>query len=113
MDHVLRAWTFWIHAHLQDECRADLEHFVFRQMRQAPGHQRVCALFRDAGDGTLEVMVLSLWDSIAHIQAFAGPDYLQPVILPAHLDKVFDREPTVHHFAMSSVPPALRGWMST
>jgi hypothetical protein len=109
---VLRAWTFWIHAFRQEECREDMERMVFGRMRQASGNQHANALFRDAGDGTVEVIVLSVWDSIEHVKAFAGPDYLQPMIPPSHLGRVFDREPSVHHFAMTDLPPALQGcWL--
>jgi hypothetical protein len=109
MESVLRAWTFWIHAFRQAECREDMEREVFSRMRQAAGNQYANALFRDAGDGdgTIEVVVLPVWDSIDHIRAFAGPGYLQPVIPPAHLGKVADREPSVHHFAMADLPPSL------
>ena len=112
MDPVLRTWTFWIQAFVEDECRSDMEHLVCPRMRQAPGNRRACALFHNAGDGTIQVTVMSLWDSMAHIQAFAGPDYLQPTILPAHLAKVFDREPCVHHYATTHLPPAFHGWLS-
>jgi hypothetical protein len=113
MSHILRAWTFWIHADLEDECRSDMERLVFGRMRQAPGNLRVNALFNDAGDGTVEVVVLSLWESMEHIRAFAGPLYLQPVIPPAYLGKVFDREPRVHHYAVTDLPSSLQGWLST
>ena len=52
--------------------------------------------------------MLSVWDSLEHIKAFAGPNYLQPTISPAHLGKVFDKEPMVHHYAMNEIPPSLR-----
>lgn len=104
MNTVLRTWTFWIHAAIQEECRNDLEAFVLNRMRQSPGNQRASALFRDAGDGTLEVVVLSVWDSMKDIQNFAGPDYLKPMIPASHQGKVFDREPTVHHYPMNEAP---------
>jgi heme-degrading monooxygenase HmoA len=76
MNCVLRAWTFWIPAHYQAECQDDMERMVFSRMRQAVGNQHTKALFRDAGDGTVEVIVLSVWDSMAHIKAFMGPHFL-------------------------------------
>ena len=110
MSHVLRAWTFWIHAAIEPQCREDMERMIFARMRQAPGNRRAKALFRHEGDGTVEVTVLSLWDSMAHIQAHVGPNHLQPVIPPSHLGQVFDREPRVHHYAMNDLPPALQDW---
>jgi hypothetical protein len=104
MDNILRTWTFWIHLALQEECREDLEVCVLKRMRQAPGNQRASALFRDVGDGTLEVVVLSVWDSIDKIKEFAGPNYLQPTISSDHEAKVFDREPTVRHYPIGEAP---------
>jgi len=113
MSQILRTWTFWIHAAIEDECRTDVEQLILARMRVAPGNRRASVLFNDARDGTLEVVVLSVWDSLEHIKAHVGPDYLQPTISPAHLGKVFDKEPSVHHYAMNEIPPALRDWTSS
>ena len=113
MNQILRTWTFWIHAVIEEECRTDVEQMILSRMRLAPGNQRAISLFNNAGDGTVEVVVLSVWDSLEHIKAFAGPNYLQPTIPPSHLDRVFDKEPTVHHYATNEVPPSLRGWTAT
>jgi hypothetical protein len=113
MSQILRTWTFWIHAAIEDECRTDVEQLILARMRLAPGNRRASVLFKDARDGTLEVVVLSIWDSLKHIKAFVGPDYLQPTISPAHLGKVFDKEPAVHHYAMNEIPPSLRDWTSS
>ena len=110
VSQILRTWTFWIHAAIEDECRTDVEQLILARMRLAPGNRRASVLFNDARDGTLEVVVLSIWDSLGHIKAFVGPNYLQPTISPAHLGKVFDKEPTVHHYAMNEIPPSLRDW---
>ena len=107
---ILRIWTFWIHAAIEDECRNDVERMILPRMRAAPGNQRASVLLKNAGDGTVEVVVVSVWESLDHIKAFAGPNYLQPIIPPSHLHKVFDREPAVHHYAINAVPLSLRGW---
>ena len=110
MSQILRTWTFWIHEAIEEECRRDVEQMVLTRMRAAPGNQRASVLLNNAGDGTVEVTVLSLWDSLAHIVAFAGPNYLQPTIPPSHLGKVFDKEPAVHHYKMNEIPLSLRDW---
>lgn len=110
MTQILRTWTFWIHAAIEDECRNDVEQMVLPRMRSAPGNQRASVLLKNAGDGTVEVVVLSVWESIGHIQAFAGPNYLQPTIPPSHLSKVYDKEPAVHHYAMNEIPLSFRHW---
>ena len=104
MSQILRTWTFWIHEAIEEECRRDVEQMVLTRMRAAPGNQRASVLLNNAGDGTVEVSVLSLWESLAHIVAFAGPNYLQPTISSDHEAKVFDREPTVRHYPISEAP---------
>lgn len=97
--NILRAFTFWIRSELRGECDAYLESTKLKELRDAPGSQRATALFRDLGDGTTEVVVLSVWDSMASVQAF---DALQkPIVDPAIRHKLFDREPTVRHYAIS------------
>ena len=113
MSQILRTWTFWIHAAIEDECRSDVEQIILKRMRSAPGNQRANSLFNNAGDGTVEVVVLSVWNSMEDIEAFAGPNYLQPTIPPSHLGRVFDKEPAVPHYAMNEVPPSLRDWTSS
>ncbi len=99
--NILRAWTFWIHANLREECREYLERTKLKELSEAPGCQRAAALFRDLGDGTTEVVVVSVWDSVDKIRAFVGDDYMKPTIDPNDQRKLFDREPSVRHYAMS------------
>lgn len=103
MDKVFRVWTFLIHAHLIEECQAHLESTVLKSMNAAPGNERAAALFRDMGDGTTEVVVASLWESMDMIRQYAGPDDLEPTIDPADRKKLFDQEPTVRHYVMRDV----------
>lgn len=101
MNNILRAWTFWIRTPLREECREYLERTKLKELAAAPGSQRAAALFRDLGDGTTEVVVVSVWDSVQSIRAFVGDDYLKPTIDPNDHQKLFDREPTVRHYAIS------------
>ena len=100
MDNILRTWTFWIRTPLREECRAHLEQGKLKEMRAAPGNQRAAALFRDRGDGTTVVVVMSIWDSMQSIRAFAGEDPDQPSIDAADRPKLFDREPVVRHYTV-------------
>lgn len=112
-DQILRAFTFWIRTSLRDECRAYLESTKLKELAQAPGCRRSAALFRNLGDGTTEVVVVSLWQSIDCIKAAFAEDFQQPGIDSAVRHKLFDREPTVRHYAINDgdalalVPP---GW---
>jgi hypothetical protein len=104
MNSILRTWTFWIHAADQQDCREDLKVHVLEPMRQASGNQRASAVFHDAGDGKLEVAVLSVWNSMKKIQEFFGDDYVRPMISPEHQSRVIDLEPAVRHYHMTNAP---------
>jgi len=99
--NVLRAFTFWIRSHLRDECNAYLESTRLKELRSAPGIQRAAAVFRDLGDGTTEVVVMSVWDSMESILAFAGIEPMKPIVETNIQHKLFDREPTVRHYSLT------------
>lgn len=111
MKNILRAFTFWIRSELREECNAYLEGTKLKELREAAGSQRAAALFRDLGDGTTEVVVVSVWDSMASIQVFEAHE--RPIVDPDVRHKLFDREPTVRHYEISDrsaiaiMPP---GW---
>lgn len=96
--NILREWTFWIRTELHEECRAHLELTKLKELRAQPGCQRALALFRDLGDGSSQVAVVSAWDSMESIHAFVGVDMLRPTIAPADRAKLIDREPVVRHY---------------
>lgn len=101
MGKVLRAWTFWIRAELRGECSDHLDATVLLRLRAAKGNQRAAALFRDLNDGTTEVVVVSVWDSMESIRLYAGDPHTAPTIDPGDVRKLFDREPSVRHYALS------------
>lgn len=101
MGKILRAWTFWIRAELRGECSDHLEATVLVRLRAAKGSQRAAALFRDLNDGTTEVVVVSVWDSMESIRAYTGDPHTAPTIDPVDVPKLFDREPSVRHYALS------------
>lgn len=99
MNTILRAWTFWILTSLREECREYLERTKLSEYRALAGCQRAVALFRDLGDGSTEVSVVSVWNSMEHIRALVGDDILKSTIDPADHKKLLDREPIVRHYA--------------
>ena len=103
MSPILRTWTFWIHTALREECRLHLEATKLPELRHQPGNRRAAAVFRDLDDGTTEVVVMSVWDAMASIEAFAGKALLAPTIDPNDRPKLFDHEPQVRHYSMESL----------
>lgn len=101
MDKILRTWTFWIRSDLRTDCEAHLEATKLQEMRDAPGNLRAAALFRERNDGTTIVVVMSIWDSMESIRAFAGGDAAQPSIDAADMAKIFDSDQKVGHYPLS------------
>ena len=99
--NVLREWTFWIRTELCEECRAHLDATKLPELKMQPGCQRATALFRDLGDGSTEVMVVSTWDTMDSIRAFAGDAVLQPTIAQEDRSKLIDRESVVRHYLVA------------
>lgn len=111
---ILRTYGFWILSSLRDECREFLEANTLKELIESPGNLRSTALFRDQADGTVEVVILALWDSMDSVKAFLGKqDLRKPRIDPTVHAKLFDREPYVRQYALSDpdalslIPP---GW---
>lgn len=50
-------------------------------LRRIPGHRGVLLLRRPRGGG-VEMVVVTLWDSLAAIRAFAGRDITRAVVEP-------------------------------
>lgn len=96
-DKILRTWTFWIRTGLREECRHHLEATKLREMNAAPGNERAVAVFRDLGDGSTEVVVVSIWTSMDMIRRYVDVEGMQPSIDPADRPKLLDREPMVRH----------------
>ncbi|RZL53888.1 MAG: hypothetical protein EOP70_14265 [Variovorax sp.] len=99
-EKILRTWTFWIPTHEHDECRAYMEGVKLPQINAAPGAERATAIFRDLGDGSTEVAVISIWESMDMIRRFVTNEHL-PSIHPDHRAKLIDREPVVRHEPIS------------
>ncbi len=99
-EKILRTWTFWIHTHLRDECQEYMENVKLKEMNAAPGNERATAIFRDLGDGSTEVAVISIWESMDMIRRFVTSEHL-PSIHPEDRKKLLDRDPVVRHEVIS------------
>ncbi len=114
-EKILRTYGFWIRSSLRDECREFLEANTLKELIESPGNLRSAALFRDQADGTVEVVILALWDSLESVKTFLGKqDLRKPRLAPTVDAKIFDREPYVRQYVLSDpdalalIPPSWR-----
>jgi hypothetical protein len=114
-DKILRTYGFWILTSLREECREFLEANTVKELIESPGNLRTTAMFRDLDDGTTEVTIVALWDSMESVIAFLDGKSLQlPRIDPSVRPKLFDREPYVRQYVLTDpaaqplIPPDWR-----
>ncbi len=95
---ILRSW----HGHPLPGREADylafLKEVVFPEIRAVPGNRSARALRAVGGDGT--ILVLTEWDDLASVQAFAGVDSTVAVVPKAAESMLAEYDPRVRHFEL-------------
>lgn len=71
--------------------------------RATPGNRAVYLFRRIEGDRA-HFLVLTLWDSLDAIRAFAGPDPEKAVYYPEDKEFLLEFEPTVTHYDVVDTP---------
>lgn len=71
--------------------------------RATPGNRGVYVLRRTEGDRA-HFLLLSLWDSLDAIRAFAGQDFEKARYFPEDQEFLLEFEPTVGHYEVLAVP---------
>ena len=74
-------------------------------LRALDGHRGAYVLWRDVGD-EVEFVVLTLWDSLQSVRAFAGDDY-EAAVVPPESRRVLARfDESVVHYDVAIGPDA-------
>ncbi len=79
--------------------RAFLKREVLPEVRATPGNRGVVVLRRQEGEH-VRFLVISHWDSLDAIRAFAGDDVERAHYRPAALEFLVDPEPFATHYEM-------------
>ena len=72
---------------------------------KTPGNRGVYVLRRPDG-GNVHFLLISLWDSLESIRAFAGDDVERARYYPEDHDFLLELEPRVTHYEVISAPDA-------
>lgn len=94
---IARLWRGATRASVADEYVAYLERTGARDYALTPGNRGVWVLRQIEGERA-EFLLLSLWESWAAIERFAGPDPARAVYYPEDEAYLLDRDPQVRHF---------------
>jgi heme-degrading monooxygenase HmoA len=94
---IARIWRGATHARDAKAYLEYLDRTGHTEYRRVPGHRRTVTL-RRTDDSRAEFVVISFWDSIDAIRAFAGSDVERAVFYPEDDRYLVEREDRVEHF---------------
>lgn len=102
---IARTWHGMVPAKRADEYKAYLERTGLPDLRATPGNRGVWVLRRTEGDRT-HFLLVSLWDSMDSIRAFAGDDVERARYYPEDEAFLLELEPHVTHYDVIARPAA-------
>ena len=94
---ISRHWRGLAKAECADEYVAHLRAETFAQLSTIPGFVEARILRRASGGG-VEFLILTLWESLAAIQQFAGEDAERAVVPEPVQAMMLDYDRTVRHY---------------
>jgi heme-degrading monooxygenase HmoA len=94
---IARIWRGVTRAGRADEYLEYLEETGLREYRETPGNLGVQVLRRIDGDRA-EFLLISHWESMDAVMAFAGPEPGRAVYYPRDDDFLLAKEPHVFHY---------------
>jgi heme-degrading monooxygenase HmoA len=100
---IARIWRGRTAANQADSYQAYLHETGLKDYAAVPGNRGVLVLRRTEGDAT-EFVLISLWDSLESIEAFAGPALDTAVYYPEDDVYLLEREPQVLHYDIHLSP---------
>jgi heme-degrading monooxygenase HmoA len=98
---IVRLWSART---TQPQSQAYLQHFsraVLPALRNFEGYVSSSVLTRRS-EGAVEIMVMTVWQSLSSIEAFAGPDLEAAVVAPEAAALLTDFERRVRHFEITA-----------
>jgi heme-degrading monooxygenase HmoA len=100
---IARIWRGATKAGRGDEYVEYLNETGVKEYAETPGNRGVYLLRRDS-EGLARFTIVSLWDSMDAVRAFAGDDPERSVYYPEDDDYLVEREDTVEHHEVVSGP---------
>lgn len=95
---IARIWTGATSDDNADRYEEYMREVALPGYTNVAGHRALLMLRRPRGDGSTEFTMVTCWDDMDSIVAFAGPDPEQAVFYPRDDELLVDRELTVRHY---------------
>jgi heme-degrading monooxygenase HmoA len=102
---IARIWRGITLKEKADDYLAYLNETGLRDYAKTPGNRGVTILRRDQGEHC-EIMLVSLWDSMDAVRAFAGENPDRSVYYPEDEHFLLQMEPLVRHYDVADHLPA-------
>jgi len=102
-----RLWHGWTAVEDAPRYEEHLRHDTFPRLREIEGYVDGYVLRRDSVD-RVDFAVLTLWESVEAIRAFAGDDYDTAVVPPAARRVLADFDERVAHYEVAVGPERSR-----
>ena len=102
---IARTWRGWARADDVEPYVAYLGETGVKEYRETPGNRGVLVLTRIDGDRA-EFLIVSLWESMDAVRAFAGDDENVAVFYPDDDRFLVDRERHANHYDVAVEEPA-------
>ena len=99
---ISRHWKGIVKREFADRYVDHLERETFPELASLPGFIRVTVLRRELAAGT-EFQVVTLWDSLSSIEAFAGVDVDAAVVPPEVQAMMINYDRSVAHYEIVNV----------
>ena len=100
---IARLWHGVVPAEKADAYHKQLEETGVPDFQGTEGNEGVYVL-RTIEDDVAHFLMLSLWDSVDSISAFAGDDIERARYYPKDSDYLLELEPTVTHYQVLTAP---------
>ena len=99
---IVRTWRGWTRPDVAASYASYVRETGLRSYASTPGNLASAILTRE-DDGRTEFLVISFWESLASIEAFAGSDVSRAVFYPEDDAYLIDRDWHVNHYEADEV----------
>src|SRR5215471_3832991 len=100
---IARVWRGWTSRENADAYEKLLRERVLPGLQQLDGY-RGGYILRQESNEEVEFVVMNLFDSLAAVRAFAGPEYTIPVFEPEARQLLSKVEPAARHYEVKPAP---------
>jgi heme-degrading monooxygenase HmoA len=95
---IVRIWTGVARGTDADAYEQYMREVALPGYAHVPGNREVLMLRRPLDDDRAEFTMITAWDDMASVKAFAGPDPERAVFYPMDEQFLVERELTVRHY---------------